>query len=385
MLKLNIDGSLAWQKTIGGSANDEMFALVELSDTSFIAAGQSSSTDGDITVQGRGLADYWIVKLNATGEIQWQRKYGGTKDDVARDIIATKDGGFICIGETYSDDGDVTVQNGVSDCWVIKLNEVGEMEWQKSFGSIGTDYGTKILETIDGYVVCGYGHSINGYDNGWHGLYDVWVMKLNFEGEIIWAKAFGGSHNDYGWDTILEPDGSIIIAASTKSQDGNVVGNNGILVAWVLKLDSEGKLLWQKTIGGTEGDAVKTICHAHDQGYILGGYTWSIDGDLTGLDNRGESDAWLFKLAPESTSITHASTHHLELFPNPATLTVFLNTPQYEESLQTLVTDLSGRELYRQQVNSFDGLEVSSLSKGVYLVEAIGEGGVRYVGKLLKQ
>jgi hypothetical protein len=385
ILKIGATGTIEWEKSLGGTELEEARAVELTNDGGYIIAGGSNSEDGDIQVPGKGYIDYWIAKVDSLGEIEWQKKYGGQGEDIAMGIKPVSDGGYIAIGETQSNDGDVIGNNGNVDLWLVKMNHLGELEWQNTLGGLGYDSGRNIKEVSDGYIICGHAGSNNGDVVGHHGSLDAWVLKLDLQGEIVWQKALGGSNADYARDFVVEEDGSVIVTGSTKSKDGDVKLNNGIVLVWLLKLSPDGQLIWQKTYGGTLGEISYTICKTEDRGLAVGAFTWSEDGDLQGITSQGQNDAWLIKFALESTSTTQAPTHHLELFPNPATHTVFLNTPQYEESLQTLVTDLSGRELYRQQVNSFDGLEVSSLSKGVYLVEAIGEGGVRYVGKLLKQ
>jgi hypothetical protein len=283
-----------------------------------------------------------------------------------------------------SADGDVVGNNGNVDFWVVKFDSTGAMEWQNSMGGSGLDTGYDVLEVDDGYITCGLAGSNNGDVTNYHGYFDFWIVKLDLLGNFVWQKTYGGSDADNAYG-LYNQGKDILVTGLTKSQDGDVMGNQGIQVIWLLKLNENGELIWEKTMGGTEGEGSFAVSEMNDNGLMVVGSSWSEDGDLQGFTNRGQADTWVIKLLLESTSTTQAPTHHLELFPNPATHTVFLNTPQYEESLQAIVTDLSGRELYRQQVNSFDGLEVSSLSKGVYLVEAIGEGGVRYVGKLVKQ
>jgi hypothetical protein len=385
ILKLNVNGDIEWEKSIGGSKDDQFHSFELTKDGNYVIVGYTRSIDGNVPIPSKGGEDLWILKMNPSGEFLWQNRMGGQAYDAAEYVQPTRDGGYIIIGDSYSNDGDVTGGNGGSDFWVVKTDNHGQIEWQNTLGGMGGDYGNAVKEISDGYIVCGEAGSNNGDVIGFHGYFDAWVLKLNHQGEIVWQRSLGGSNVDYARDILIEQDSSIIIAGSTKSKDGDVKLNIGIVMLWMMKLSPDGQLVWQKTYGGTQGEESHSMCRTADGAYAVGGYSWSEDGDLQGITSQGQSDAWLIKFAPESTSTTQAPTPHLELFPNPATHTVFLNTPQYEESLQAIVTDLSGRELYRQQVNSFDGLEVSSLNKGVYLVEAIGEGGVRYVGKLLKQ
>ena len=125
--------AIQWQKSLGGSNNDYAYAIRQTTDGGYIVAGYSSSNDGDVTGNHGGL-DYWVVKLNSTGNIEWQKSLGGSSNDKAYAIQQTADGGYIVAGFSYSIDGDVTGNHGAFDYWVVKLNSTGNIEWQKSLG-----------------------------------------------------------------------------------------------------------------------------------------------------------------------------------------------------------------------------------------------------------
>ncbi len=180
IVKLNSSGDIIWQKCFGGTDDDVAFSIQQTSDGGFIVAGYTSSNDGDVS-GNHGGGDYWVVKLDSSGTIQWQKCLGGTDNDEAKSIQQTSDGGYIVAGETWSNDGDVSGNHGNSDYWVVKLNSSGDIEWQKCLGGTVKDIAKTIQQTSDGgFIVAGYTNSNDGDVSGIHGdYYDFWVVKLN--------------------------------------------------------------------------------------------------------------------------------------------------------------------------------------------------------------
>lgn len=140
---------IEWQKSFGGSANDVANSIQQTSDGGYIVAGSSNSNDGDVA-GNYGSNDFWVVKLSGAGNIEWQKSYGGSNWDVAYSIQQRTDGGYIVAGKTYSDDGDITEDHGSGDVWVVKINNIGDIEWQKSYGGSGDDIAFSIQQTTDG-------------------------------------------------------------------------------------------------------------------------------------------------------------------------------------------------------------------------------------------
>jgi Secretion system C-terminal sorting domain len=382
VVKLNNEGMIEWQKSLGGSGWDEARSVIEATDGGYAVAGRSSSIDGDAE-GNHGLSDFWVVKLTSTGTIEWQKSYGGSNEDLARSIKQTSDGGYILAGATKSTDVDVSNNNGNVDFWIVKLGYLGAIEWETALGGLGADYAGDIIEVSNGYVVCGYTGSGNTGDvTGHQGLFDYWIVKLNKSGALVWQKTYGGSDGDWGRSIIQTSDGMYVVAGETKSKNGDVVGNNGIQVAWVLKLDTLGELIWKKPLGGTQGEGGLSIVETNDLGLCLAGYAWSNNGDVSG--NHGEQDMWIVKLSPETTSATHSPQALLSIAPNPASTAITLQIPSPDHILQISISDLLGRTLSRQTIANGGQADVSSLPSGLYLVSAATESGQLYVGKLLK-
>ena len=286
--------AIEWQKCLGGTSWDYAKSIQQTSGGGFIVAGETWSNDGDVS-GNHGIVDSWIVKLNSSGDIIWQKCFGGTDDDVAFSIQQTSDGGFIVAGGTFSNDGDVSGNHGIVDSWIVKLNSSGDIIWQKCFGGTDDDVAFSIQQTSDGgFIVAGGTFSNDGDVSGNHGIVDSWIVKLNSSGDIIWQKCFGGTDDDVAFSIQQTSDGGFIVAGYTSSNDGDVSGNHGSWDSWVVKLNSSGDIEWQKCLGGTDNDEAKSIQQTSDGGYIVAGETWSNDGDVSG--NHGNSDYWVVKL-----------------------------------------------------------------------------------------
>jgi len=294
VVKLDSNRHLLWQKSYGGSGDDYANSVAPTEDGGFIIAGYSYSNDGDVT-GNHGDADYWLVKLDASGDLIWQKSYGGSGDDYANSVAPTEDGGFIIAGYSESNDGDVSGNHGSSDYWLVKLDAIGEPIWQKSYGGSGDDYANSVAQTTDGgYIVAGTSNSIDGDVSGNHGDADYWLVKLDASGDLIWQKSYGGSGDDYANAVAQTMDGGYIVAGYSWSSDGDVSGNHGGYDYWVVKLGADGNLVWQKSLGGSYDDYAESVAPTSDGGYIVAGTSNSIDGDVSG--NHGSSDYWLVKL-----------------------------------------------------------------------------------------
>jgi hypothetical protein len=291
--------TIQWQKSLGGTDAEYAYSLQQTNDGGFIVAGRSSSNNADVS-GNHGGDDFWVVKLNNTGAIEWQKSLGGSNYDAARSIQQTNDGGYIVVGDSYSNDGDVSGNHGNVDLWVVKLTNYGIIEWQESLGGSGYDNASSIQQTNDGgFVVAGTSFSNDGDVSGNHGLDDSWVVKLSSIGAIEWQKSLGGTDGEATFSIQQTIDGGYILAGNSNSNDGDVSGNQGLTDSWVIKLSSIGTIEWQKTIGGTGYDAANSILQTNDGGYVVAGTSNSNDGDVSG--NHGGFDDWIVKLSSLGT------------------------------------------------------------------------------------
>jgi len=290
VVKLDSSGNVVWTKTIGGSLTDVANSIIQSSDGGYVVAGGTLSF-------GAGGSDMYIVKLDSSGNVVWTKTIGGSKDDVASSIIRSSDGGYVVVGYTQSfreDDSDISddwddiyieddrdlFDGGISedrDIYVVKLDSSGNIVWTKTIGGSKDDVAYSIIQSSDrGYVVAGWTESFGA---GW---YDFYVVKLDSSGNVIWTKTIGGSFLDGGGSIIRSSDGGYVIAGGTASFGA------GFADFYVVKLDSSGKVIWTKTIGGRSLDAANSIIQSSDGGYVVAGSTLSF--------GAGEFDFYVVKM-----------------------------------------------------------------------------------------
>ncbi len=336
VVKLNALGAIQWQNTIGGNDIDVLNSIQQTADGGFILGGNShSNISGDKTENSLGSADYWVVKLNATGAIQWQNTIGGDGFDLLFSIQQTADGGYILGGFSSSNiSGDKTENAlGNEDYWVVKLNATGAIQWQNTIGGNGIDELNSIQLTADGgYILGGSSNSNISGDKTENSLgeEDYWVIKLNAAGVIQWQNTIGGNFEEQFYSLQQTADGGYIIGGYS---DSNISGDKtenclGWYDFWVIKLNATGSIQWQNTIGGNSYDALIALLQTVDGGYILGGISFSnISGDKTENSN-GDIDYWVIKLAPESvpTEVVLADPASITMYPIPANDVLFVRS-----------------------------------------------------------
>ena len=301
LIKTDTAGNLVWNKTYGGIDQDDASYMKQTSDGGFILFGDAFSNSGEV-VGNHGGSDFWLVKVDSLGNIEWTKCLGGSCNDAGYKIDLTQDGGFVCIGSSCSHDGDVTTNYGNYDVWVVRLSQTGDIIWQKSFGGTFTDWGISIKSTSDKGAIIGglIGSSDGNIQCNYRNFDDCWVSKLDSSGNIEWQNCYGGTGNESVVDIIPTDDGGYIFNSGTNSTDGDISGNHGDYDFWVVKLDHMGNLEWQKCFGGSSTDRSYVIKKSSDGNYLVGGYTLSNDGDVHGNHSLppNYSDMWLIKISP---------------------------------------------------------------------------------------
>ncbi|MDX1912916.1 MAG: T9SS type A sorting domain-containing protein [Saprospiraceae bacterium] len=372
IVKLNSIGSLQWQKSLGGSNLDEAKCIKQTSDGGYIVAGYTYSNDGDVT-GNHGSFDCWIVKLTTNGNVQWQSALGGTDIDEAYSIQQTSDGGYIVAGNSQSDDGDVMAIHGLYDCWVVKLDNSGNIQWQKALGGTGDDRASSIQQTADGgYVVAGVSFSNDGDVTENHGDGDYWIVKLEGTGNLQWQQSLGGSDFEIATSIQQTADDGYIIAGYSESNNNDVTNNHGGVDFWIVKLNSTGALQWQKTLGGTGHDFAFSVQQTSDAGYITAGHSNSNDGDVTG--NHGGNDFWIVKLSDMDTGAENMEfLQNISIYPNPIAQQLTIDLGDLELSNEGIVVtlmDIKGIHLLEKTTkNHVCTLDLSGLTKGLYLLK----------------
>ena len=371
VVKLDSTGTIDWQKCLGGTGNETANSIQQTADGGYIVAGQASSNDGDVT-GNHGGADYWVVKLDSTGTIDWQKCLGGSGWEIAYSIQKTADGGYIVAGQASSINGDVTGNHGIFDYWVVKLDSTGAIDWQKSLGGTSADHALSIQQTTDGgYIVAGYTNTIDGDVIGNHGGWDSWVVKLNSSGVITWQKCLGGTGSDAATSIQQTVDGGYVVTGHSNSTDGDVTGYHGGWDYWVVKLTNLGAIDWQISLGGTSGDEATSIQQTTDGGYVVTGGSASSDGDVTG--NLGNTDFWVVKLSTTVgvNEITKLSEY--SVYPNPTTNQITIKSTTKLIGTVYTVFDNMGKLVLSGQINTENTvIELGNLSGGIYLLN-VGE------------
>ena len=246
-----------------------------------------------------GTKDIWLLKLAASGNLEWQKRYGGSGLDIGNHIEITSDGSYLIAASSSSNNGDITGNHGTggyTDGVLMKITAAGAVQWSKCFG------GSKNEELFDFEIIngttflTGFTNSIDGDIPPDQKNYDVWLLAIDQNGNKVFSKIYGGSQNDVAYCMTKGADGSLTMAGYTTSNDGDVSGAKGSQDYWVLNVDQKGKLNWQKDLGGTDAEYAKTIITDKDSSYIIGGISYSDDGDVT--NPLGEGDYWTVKLNP---------------------------------------------------------------------------------------
>lgn len=301
-------GEIEWVKTFGGSDEDDATSVIQTLDGGYLVLGTTKSTDGDVVGKSSIDRDFWLLKLDTAGEIQWQQTYGGSEDDVASKITGTTDGGYIISGYSRSSDGDVSGNEGFQDYWVLKVTASGTVEWNKNFGFSGSDQAFDAFQTSDGgYFITGFldvtasgnqGNDLgknNDLHRGLHGVGEFWGIKLDANGTKEWRRYFGGSNNDRSYAALETADGGFLMTGSSESDDFDITDSKGSYDFWAVRVNAAGDLLWTKSFGGVEIDIAYALTKTADGNYLMAGDTRSSDQDVT--TSFGNADVWLVKFS----------------------------------------------------------------------------------------
>jgi hypothetical protein len=250
-----------WKRTYGGAGYDEAWSVVQ-TDDGYVLAGYTNSS-------GSGSYDFWLVKTDSSGNMQWNRTYGGVDLDIAVSVVQTDDGGYAWGGYTGWSCG------CLADFWLVKTDLSGNHQWNRTYGGAGYDYAYSVVQTDDGYVLAGYTNSFGA------GGYDAWLVKTDLDGTVEWNQIYGGVDLDIAVSVVQTDDGGYALAGYTSSSGA------GEWDFWLVKTDSSGNMQWNQTYGGADYDYVLSVVQTGDGGYALVGSTDSF--------GAGACDSWLVK------------------------------------------------------------------------------------------
>lgn len=294
-------GELDLVATFGGSDEDSASEVVEATDGNYVVVGTTRSNNGDITDKTGTDADIWVLKIDPEANIIWSKTLGGSNDDFGHSIKNTSDGGYIVSGYSRSSDGDVGGNEGFQDFWIVKLTADGNIQWEQNYGFLGGEQAFNAFETADGgYFVSGFldvtGSGGQGNDDGrskLHGVGEFWGIKMDSNGNKVWRRYFGGSANDRCFDSVQTEDGGFLMIGSSESDDFDITDAKGSYDYWVVRVDDTGNLLWTKSYGGEEIDVAYGLTPSKDGNFIMVGDSRSADQDVS--NPKGNADLWAVK------------------------------------------------------------------------------------------
>jgi hypothetical protein len=383
ILKLDASGNIVWQKTYGGSSPDFDAYGQQTADNGYIVAGYSDSgATGDKTEASNGQRDFWVLKLDPTGDITWQNAMGGSLIDRVQAALQTTDGGFIVGGFSTSPlSGDKTEANyGGTDYWIVKLDASGNITWQNTVGGNASDaFRDLTIATDGGYLLGGYSLSgISGEKTeDSNGDYDYWVVKLDSNGAVQWQNTIGGAGTDYLRDLKPNADGGYLVAGYSDSgaTGDKTEASNGGYDYWLVSLDASGNIAAQNSIGGSADESAPYILSVAGGGYVMACASASgVSGDKSEA-SRGSEDYWIFKVSEAILSGTNHASHTFTIAPNPTDGNLQIDFGQHHESGEISIATLSGQVIFRKKTNGVQSQQIEfDASAGIYIVTIAADG-----------
>lgn len=290
VVKTDLDGKVLWQRCYGGDSIDRLVACIQLHDGNYVLAG---TTMGDIT-NYHGHIDAWLVKIDSTGNVIWSYAYGGTAYEELSSIVESDNGSIVILGTANSEDGDVSPNGYNMDFWLVKINSNGQILWDKSYGQDGSEFGNSIYKTKDGnYMLCGGASGGMNPVCGQNGNPSFWLVCVDSLGSLLWQRCYGGSRYEEPFKVIESLDGGFVLVGQTISVNGDISDTTEMsFQGWIVKTDTLGNLEWEKTLGSNGIEKFNSVIATTDTTYLLLGYTNS--NDISGFN--GNTDYYLAKL-----------------------------------------------------------------------------------------
>jgi hypothetical protein len=306
VLAINPNGDPLWERFYGGTLGDYLVAVVGTADGGCLLGGYSrSDPGGQKTAPMRGSADYWVVKIDANGSQLWDRSYGGDSYEEFTCMLALPDGGALLGGVSSSGlSGNKTVPSlGGGDVWVVRIDAQGNRLWDRAYGGSGDDSLFAAVAAPDnGFLLAGTSSSpVSGNKTAPNlGSFDMWVVRVDADGNKLWDRAYGGSGSEYPTAGLSTPGGGFLLVGRSWSPSGgqktspHYGGGDG----WVVSIDGQGALRWEQSFGSTDYDSFQAILRAPGVGYLLAG--WSVSLGVSGNKTApgfGSSDYWVVQIS----------------------------------------------------------------------------------------
>ena len=379
VIKINPEGKEEWQLTLGGIGNDQLQSIQQTPDGGFIIGGSSDSspikdekgkTIGNKSEETRGSFDYWIIKLSASGELEWEKTYGGMFADEIKNILIIEDGYLVGGTSNSMVSSDKTAENlGMGDFWLIKLNQNGEEQWQKTYGGEADETLANIIPTEKGFLLAGSSNSKTSESkksDSTNGT-DFWVIEIDEEGNHIWDNSY-----DFGqWDVLVSAtkstENTYLLGGYASTETLNrKTDNKGINDYIALKINYKGEMLWSKTIGGKDTDQLKGLTQTRDGGYVLAGNSDSKKSDDKDQASIGGNDFWVVKLGEKGK--TDEARQLIEIYPNPTSQYTNIVISESYTKASVEVFDMVGRKLQSKDLPyRTTPIDLQGYTPGVYI------------------
>jgi hypothetical protein len=372
-VKISIQGVPQWEKCFGGSDFEVARSIIKTHDSCYVICGSTYSSDGDVSFN-HGTSDLWLFKIDKTGNLLWEKTYGDGPGDYGEKVIQTTDSGFLVCGSTFSDSGQVSGNNGSQDFWILKTDAQGNMQWAECFGGGFLEGVQDVVELNDYYFIFGTNNSDDGdvsnnHLDGTTPTPDAWLICIDTAGQLQWERSLGGSWVDSGRDIVFYWQ-SLFLGAYAGSSDGDVTNHPGLSSSdfWIIQTDTSGNILWNNCYGGTGHDYLESMVIVGNNLYALG-QTESNDIDVSG--NHGGIDYWLFNINIDSLTNninTPDNKNSFSFFPNPANDFIHIKT---ERNAILKIYNMQGKLIMSDVVENQSTKDITELSNGVYLLECV--------------
>ncbi len=337
LVKTDSLGHVLWTRTYGGGENDYGWCVCQASDGGYIIAAETHSF-------GAGLSDLYLVKTEANGDTVWTRTYGGIWWDWGDFVEQTSDGGYIITGGTH------IIGQNTADVYLLKIDSLGDTLWTRIYGGGWWDWGECVQQTSDeGYIITGYTSSFGA------GLSDIYLLKTDSLGDLLWTRTYGGTNRDYGYSVRQTSDEGYIIAGWTASF------GPGAEDVYLVKIDSLGDTLWTRTYGGGGADGSWCIQKTSDGGYIIVGLTTSF--------GAGSDDVYIIKIEPDVGVKEEISEKVSKIRIPGLVYGDVLELTGLNRHTEVKIFDILGREVLNKKISPLKSyIKVNKLAAGVYFL-----------------
>jgi hypothetical protein len=387
IVKTDMNGNKIWDKSYGGSSGEGGASLIQIGSDFLIGASSSSPDDGNKTTTSQGETDYWVFRIDGNGEYIWQNSFGSSDFDFLTNLKADDSYIYVAGNSEGGQSGDKSEPSyGLYDVWMLKLDQNGTYIWDKTIGGNNSDFLRNDFIVKEGVILLpiGSASAASGLrELPLKGPADIWVVKLDENGDVFQQFTFGGADADGDSDVVLYDQNILLVcdsysdASFDKSED-----SNGSIDLWLLYFDFGGNILSQKSFGGINSDYKMHIAFSNDTLVLAGASGSPISGDKT-TPNYGGDDGWIIQLDVETLSTTNSalSENGISIYPVPLQEKLYVNLEDAKLKTKRIeLYDNLGRKIMTRKtenisVNQQFILDTSTLESGSYVIRIIHDRG----------